>query len=127
MLGGIVGFLALIILPLTALGVLALATADDPEPLPAPTAATTEISLNEFTISGELDVPAGPVNVNVINEGAIEHNLAVRELVVSTRDLEPGSSSELDLGELTVGTYELYCTLAGHADAGMSNTLTVSA
>lgn len=130
MLGGMVGFLALIILPLTALGVLAVATADDPDDPEEPqeqTAATTEISLNEFTIDGALDVPAGPVNVNVINEGAIEHNLAVRELTVSTRDLEPGSSSELDLGELTVGTYELYCTLAGHADAGMSNTLTVSA
>ena len=122
-----VGFLALIILPLTALGVLAVATADDPEAPQEQTAATTEISLNEFTISGGLDVPAGPVNVNVVNEGAIEHNLAVRELVVSTPDLTPGSSSELDLGALSVGTYELYCTLAGHADAGMSNTLTVSA
>jgi plastocyanin len=122
-----VGFLALITLPLTALGVLAVATADDPEAPPARTAATTEISLTEFTISGVLDVPAGLVNVNVTNEGEIEHNLAVRELTVSTRDLEPGGSSELDLGELTAGTYELYCTLAGHADAGMKSTLTVAA
>jgi plastocyanin len=126
-LGGMVGVLALITLPLTALGVLAVATADDPEELQVQTANTTEISLNEFTISGGLDVPAGPVNVNVTNEGAIEHNLAVRELTVSTRDLEPGSSSELDLGELTAGAYEIYCTLAGHADAGMRNTLMVSA
>ena len=125
-LGGMVAFLALVTLPLTALGVLAVATADDPEGLQARTAPTTEVSLTEFAISGGLNVPEGPVSVMVTNRGAIGHNLHVRGLTLGTPDLEPGSSSELDLGELAAGTYELYCTLAGHADAGMKNTLTVS-
>lgn len=124
-LGGLVAFLVLITLPLMAVGVVAVATADSPEGLQARSATIAEASLAEFTITGRLNVPEGPVSVTVTNQGSIEHNLAVRELTLSTRDLEPGSSAELDLGQLTAGTYELYCTLPGHVDAGMKSTLTV--
>ncbi len=124
-LGGLVAFLALVTLPLMAVGVVAVATADSPDGLQARPATIVEASLAEFAITGRLNVPEGPVSVTVTNHGSIEHNLAVRELTLSTRDLEPGSSAELDLGQLTAGTYELYCTLPGHVDAGMKTTLTV--
>ena len=41
-----------------------------------------DISLSEFAIDGELSAPAGDVTLNIVNAGAIEHNVAVRELGV---------------------------------------------
>ena len=46
-----------------------------------------DISLTEFAIDGELSAPAGDVTLNIVNAGAIEHNVAVRELGVQSNNL----------------------------------------
>ena len=61
----------------------------------------------------------------MVNAGAIEHNLAVRETGDQTRNLTSRGVDELDLGNLEAGTYELYCAITGHAESGMVADLVV--
>ncbi len=85
-----------------------------------------DISLTEFSIDGELSVPAGEVVLNIVNAGAIEHNLQVRELGTGSSNLMSRGVDTLALGELTPGTYELFCNIAGHESSGMVADLVVT-
>lgn len=86
-----------------------------------------DISLTEFSIEGELAAPAGNVTLNVVNAGAIEHNLEVRETGARTPNMMSRGVDSLALGELTPGTYELFCSIAGHAESGMTADLVITA
>jgi nitrite reductase (NO-forming) len=57
--------------------------------------------------------------LEVVNEGDEVHDLVV-EGGPHTKGLDPGQSQRLDLGVITSGLPELYCTLAGHRSAGMT-------
>ena len=83
------------------------------------TSSALDISLSEFAIDGELRAPAGDVTLNIVNAGAIEHNVAVRNLGVQSNNLQSRGVDTLALGKLKPGTYELYCAIAGHAESGM--------
>ena len=82
------------------------------------------LTLGEFSIEGDLTVPAGHVVIEVENGGAVPHNLKLVD-GPKTKDLNNGERDSLDLGELAPGTYEIFCDIAGHRDAGMEATLTV--
>jgi uncharacterized cupredoxin-like copper-binding protein len=88
-------------------------------------ASQVEVSLTEFAIDGNLTAPAGEVTLNVVNAGAIEHNVAVRELGIQSQNLQSRGVDTLNLGELDPGTYELYCAIAGHEASGMVNELVI--
>ncbi len=99
-----------------------------PETPDAPSeAAVSEIAvaLNEFSIDGTLTAPAGRVVLDVVNEGRVPHNVVLVN-GPSTADLNTGETAQLDLGELTPGTYELICDIPGHADAGMRTQLSIT-
>lgn len=88
-----------------------------------PRAATVAVALNEFMIMPEpLTAPVGST-LAVTNEGVIEHNLSVEGL--ATPNLAAGDRAELDLGNLTPGTYSVICSIPGHREAGMETTLTI--
>lgn len=90
-------------------------------------AATLTASLSEFAINPDhLEAPAGAISIDVTNDGAIPHTLALRDADAVTPLLDGGGQATLDLGTLVAGTYELYCNVPGHADAGMKATLTVT-
>lgn len=89
-------------------------------------ASDLDISLSEFTIEGELTAPAGDVTLNIVNAGAIEHNLAVRELGVQSANLMSRGVDTLALGSLEPGVYEVYCTIAGHEGSGMVDELVIT-
>ncbi|MGA9276550.1 multicopper oxidase domain-containing protein [Ilumatobacter sp.] len=84
-----------------------------------------DVSLSEFAIEGELNAPAGDVTLNIVNAGAIEHNLAVRELDIQSNNLQSRGVDTLALGDLDAGTYELFCSISGHAESGMVAELTI--
>jgi plastocyanin len=86
-----------------------------------------DISLSEFSIDGELSAPAGNVTLNVVNGGAIEHNLEVRELGARTPNMMSRGVDALTLGKLEPGTYELFCSISGHAESGMTADLVITA
>ena len=90
------------------------------------TASDLDISLTEFAIEGELSAPAGNVTLNVVNAGAIEHNLEVRELGIGTANLASRGLESLPLGELEPGSYELFCSIAGHETSGMAADLVIT-
>jgi len=132
------GGLAILTLGLIAVVGLALAL-DDGEPsgqnvaaaagtsaAAAQGATSLDISLQEFSITGDLTAAAGDITVNAMNNGVAAHNLAVRELGVTTADLTAGQAEELALDGLAAGTYELVCTISGHEAAGMVANLTVT-
>lgn len=85
-----------------------------------------DLSLSEFSIDGDLSVPAGEVILNVVNGGSIEHNVEVRGLGVSSANLMSGGVDTLALGELEPGAYELFCSIAGHEASGMHAELVVT-
>ena len=88
---------------------------------------TLDVSLSEFAIDGELVAAPGDVSLFVTNDGTQDHNIVVRETGAQTPLLSAGEDATLALGSLEVGTYELYCSVAGHAESGMIAPLEVTA
>ncbi len=82
-------------------------------------ATTVGVSLSEFKIEGDLEAAPGDVSLLVTNNGTQQHNLVVRETGAETPMLNGGENATLSLGSLDVGSYELFCSVAGHAESGM--------
>jgi FtsP/CotA-like multicopper oxidase with cupredoxin domain len=89
--------------------------------------ASVEANLSEFAIELSSGTIAAGGTITVRNGGTMVHNLAVRDTDLVTPDLAAGETASLALGDLPAGTYELYCTIPGHADAGMTAQLVVGA
>ena len=66
----------------------------------------------------------GHVVLRVENVDSQVHNLTIDGN--ATPDLQPNATTELDLGELAAGNYEMFCQIPGHKDAGMQGTLMIS-
>jgi nitrite reductase (NO-forming) len=102
---------------------------------PAPAAATQDplgspqtfaIVLKEMVVVPDVvEVPAGtPVTLNVVNEGAVPHNLTIHG-GPRTPDLKTGGKATLDLGTVAK-TMTGECSVPGHKDAGMTFEVRVS-
>ena len=74
---------------------------------------------NEFAIAANTDV-----TVTITNDGVLEHDFAVDELGVQSDLVQSGGSATVTINAAP-GTYEFHCTVPGHAQAGMTGTLTV--
>lgn len=74
----------------------------------------------ELTIAANTDV-----QVTLNNGGALAHDWAVRDQNIGTSLLNPGASETITVN-LPAGSYQFYCTVPGHAEAGMVGTLTVA-
>ena len=98
-----------------------------PEDVPLREPFVVSLSLSEFQIGGNLTAPAGRVILEASNDDSTVHNLVIRGGSLRTPDFAPGESSQLDLGELGPGTFEILCDIPGHAEAGMVSTITVAA
>lgn len=87
-------------------------------------AVVTEVSLGDFFIKPkDAAVKAGTV-LDVKNEGAVDHNLAI-EGGKASEMLAPGKDGTLDTAGLKAGTYKWFCEVPGHEAAGMKGTVTV--
>jgi len=85
---------------------------------------TVDVTLADFTITpSTIQVPAGrPVSFVVSNQGQSPHTFAV-DVAAETYDtgaIQPGASATLDVPALEAGTYQAYCSIPGHRDAGMT-------
>jgi len=92
---------------------------------------TATISLTEFALDpSELALEAGTFTFEGLNDGSVPHGLVLEGEGVrgATPDTAyaPGSGQSFTV-DLTPGTYEIYCPVPGHRDAGMSGTVNVSA
>jgi plastocyanin len=72
------------------------------------------------------EAPAGSVAMELVNEGAILHNLVIEELGDELVAEAQGGQSATGTVTLEAGDYTFYCSVPGHRAAGMEGTLTVS-
>ena len=95
-----------------------------------PDAQKIEVVGTEFAFDpADFGVEAGrPVAVTFVNEGAVEHDWALRTM--EGQEIEgahvhamPGEEAAA-VFTLEPGTYEAWCTLPGHYEGGMKGTVT---
>ena len=73
-----------------------------------------------------LEAPAGTVTVELTNDSSVPHNVEVEgNGVEEESDTITAATTSLTV-DLEPGTYEFYCAVPGHKEAGMEGTLTVS-
>lgn len=93
---------------------------------PKPQATTVQVTESEFKIVlASTDLKAGRITFDVKNGGAIPHDLAIVGMSEKTKEIPAKGSAQLTV-TLKPGTYELYCSVAGHKEAGMDVKVTVS-
>jgi nitrite reductase (NO-forming) len=97
---------------------------DDPNAA-ASDATVLEVELGRYTISPSVLVaPAGELALRVTNvDDSLVHNLVV--FGKGTRQLAPGESQTLPIGEIGEGEYRMWCDVQGHAQAGQSGALRI--
>lgn len=90
--------------------------------------AADGISINTVDIAfepKELTIPANTdVTVTVTNTGALQHDFTIDELGVASDLLDGGMSTTVTINA-AAGSYEFYCSVPGHKEAGMVGTLIV--
>jgi plastocyanin len=73
----------------------------------------------------ELTAPAGPVTIELDNPSPVAHDVEIEGNGVEEKsDLVTDGTASVT-ADLKAGEYRYYCTVPGHADAGMDGTLTV--
>ncbi len=87
---------------------------------------TGSVHLGEFSITPASVTVAAGGTLDVHNDGAVPHNLAVEGTDLITPMLNAGETAHLALTGLVPGTYTLICQVVGHADAGMRSLLVVA-
>ncbi len=101
------------------------------EPAATPAAATggaaqmTTVTMIDIAFEPKsVTIPANTdVTVNLPNTGASLHNFSIDELKIDV-DVTPGQSGSTKINA-PAGTYQYYCNVPGHKEAGMVGTLTV--
>ena len=76
-------------------------------------------------VETELSAPAGEITLDLTNDSAVPHNIAVDGAEGVSDTIQDGGTAELTVN-LPAGTYEYYCDVPGHRQAGMVGTLTVN-
>jgi uncharacterized cupredoxin-like copper-binding protein len=85
------------------------------------------IELNDIYFEPETVTIAAntPVTVTLTNSGAAPHNFSIDQLQID-QDVQPGETKTITI-TAPAGTYQFYCNVPGHKEAGMVGTLTVAA
>jgi uncharacterized cupredoxin-like copper-binding protein/mono/diheme cytochrome c family protein len=92
----------------------------------APTEQTEQVvtSFDIYFEPAEVAIPADTdVTFHLPNDGAAAHNFSIDALGIDV-DLAPGSEEQVVINA-PAGTYEYYCNVPGHKEAGMVGTLVV--
>ena len=97
----------------------------------APVAQTVDVTADPtgqlaFT-QKTLTAKAGTIKFVLRNDSSLRHNLTIQGNGVTVGPSATISGGTTDLvATLKPGTYEFYCAIPGHKDAGMHGTLTVT-
>ncbi|HET7092629.1 MAG TPA: cupredoxin domain-containing protein [Thermomicrobiales bacterium] len=72
-----------------------------------------------------LTIPANTdVTIHLPNDGASPHDFSIDALKIAV-PLDPGEKDKTVVINAPAGTYQFYCNVPGHKEAGMVGTLTV--
>jgi uncharacterized cupredoxin-like copper-binding protein len=91
-------------------------------------ATSVPVTETEFKIAlPKSTIAAGSYSFAVSNDGKIEHDLVIEGNGIDeqTPTIEAGKTATLKV-DLKPGTYDVYCSIPGHKEAGMDVKLTVS-
>jgi uncharacterized cupredoxin-like copper-binding protein len=97
----------------------------------APPAASgaTAISVTTGDLFFDPKALAGAANADVVititNNGALSHDFSIPDLGITSKLLNPGESTTVTVNA-AAGDYQFICTVPGHAEAGMTGTITFS-
>lgn len=82
---------------------------------------------DEYSFSPATITVAAGKTVKLIfkNVGNNIHTWTIDDLNASTGSVFPGSSKTVEFDAVPAGTYEIYCSVAGHKELGMVGTLKV--
>ena len=107
------------------LGAAVVSSCGDDSNAEASDATVLEVELGRYTISPSVLVaPAGELELRVTNvDDSLEHNLVV--FGKGTRQLAPGESQTLPIGEIGEGEYRMWCDVPGHAQAGQTGAVRI--
>ena len=103
-------------------------TAPKPKPKPKPAQPQkVDVTETEFKIAMPSTLKAGPAELDVKNDGQIVHDLVItgNGLTAGTPRF-PGGQTKVLKVTLKPGTYDVFCSVPGHKQAGMDTKLTVT-
>ena len=92
-----------------------------PEPLNI-TLHALDIKFDVATIEAKV---GQTVNVTYVNDGALDHTFIIEGLVTEQK-ITAGQTITFAFTPTTAGTFQYYCNVPGHEEAGMVGTLTVN-
>jgi FtsP/CotA-like multicopper oxidase with cupredoxin domain len=118
--------LAILMSAVALVGVVIVAAKDAPaKSSTSTTGGPVALALSEFALSpASLTVPLGG-SIAVTNNGTQVHNVTVLDTPLKTADIAAGGTATLDVSSLEPGTYEIFCAISGHKEAGMTGTLVI--
>ena len=76
-------------------------------------------------VETKLTAKAGDITITLTNASAVPHDVAIDGAPGVSDQVQDGGTADLTVN-LPAGTYEYYCTVPGHRQAGMVGTLTVN-
>ena len=88
--------------------------------------ASVPVVLSDFAIRPERATVAQGGALQLTNNGAGAHDVAIEGTGLVSDLVGPGESGRLDLGGLEPGTYTMFCHVPGHREAGMVAELVVT-
>jgi plastocyanin len=97
-----------------------------PRPISGPVVATLRVQANANLTFDARSYTAKPGVVQFDYSGASGHTLAIQDPRFDGFELRTGTGPSSGKVDLPPGTYTLYCTIPGHAPAGMTAKLTVT-
>jgi heme/copper-type cytochrome/quinol oxidase subunit 2 len=85
------------------------------------------VTANEFLFGpDQIHLPANQeVTLTLVNDGMVEHDFEIRGLGHHLHAM-PGASDSMSVTISEPGSYEVYCTLPGHEEAGMKAEILVT-
>jgi plastocyanin len=104
-------------------------SSDAPPPPPPPSPGSREVSISagEFYFNPNRIELSRDETVTVVltNEGRLPHDFTLPAIGVSVPVLA-GSTTRAGIRPLSPGTWEFYCSIPGHREAGMTGLVVVS-
>ncbi len=102
--------------------------AGSPGASPAASGAGTTVQVSTVDLAFDPKILTIPANTNaqvvITNKGSLQHDFVIDELKVKSKLLNGGESDTVTINA-KAGTYQYYCSVPGHKEAGMVGTLTV--
>lgn len=108
------------------LGILLVACGGSAQPTEPAPLETTITALDIKWDTENLEAKAGQkITLTLVNDGLLDHNFKVTELGIDI-NIAAGATEMTTFIIAESGTFEYFCNVPGHLEAGMTGTITVS-